>query len=188
MSAHRGVGTELGEVQQGPIGTDAVGDRLGQLDHWGPLVLALGDIQDGGTSLPDRSVGDAPPSGPPKRALGLRRGLRGLRLVRSVAEAAVLVSDPALFAGTTLQPGDGQGGGIHRGRVLVLDRRCREQEQASVASFEVALFCDVCGRGGSLLSAELGKMVVTKGTIRQTLRKEPPVLIMQDALPLFKSF
>ena len=47
MSAHRGVGTELGEVQQGQIGTDAVGDRLGQLDHWGPLVLALGDIQDG---------------------------------------------------------------------------------------------------------------------------------------------
>ena len=31
-------------------------------------------------------------------------------------------------------------------------------------------------------------MVVMKGTIRQTLRKEPPVLIMQDALPLFKSF
>ena len=100
----------------------------------GVLWSWLGDIQDGGTSLPDRSVGDAPPSGPPKRALGLRRGLRGLRLVRSVAEAAVLVSDPALFAGTTLQPGDGQGGGIHRGRVLVLDRRCREQEQASVAS------------------------------------------------------
>ena len=47
MSAHRGVGTELGEVQQGQIGTDAVGDRLGQLDHWGPLVLALGDIQNG---------------------------------------------------------------------------------------------------------------------------------------------
>ena len=47
MSAHRGVGTELGEVQQGPIGTDAVGDRLGQLDHWGTLVLALGDIQNG---------------------------------------------------------------------------------------------------------------------------------------------
>ena len=60
MSAHRGVGTELGEVQKGQIGTDAVGDRLGQLDHWGPLVLAFGDIQDGGTSLPDRSVGDAP--------------------------------------------------------------------------------------------------------------------------------
>ena len=94
---------------------------------------ALGDVQNGGTSLPDRSVGDAPPSGPPKRALGLRRGLRGLRFVRSFAQAAVLVSDPALFAGTTLQPGDGQGGGIHRGRVLVLDRRCREQEQASVA-------------------------------------------------------
>ena len=56
---------------------------------------------------------------------------------RSVAEAAVLVSDPALFAGTTLQPGDGQGGGIHRGRVLVLDRRCREQEQASVATVRV---------------------------------------------------
>ena len=65
MSAHRGVGTELGEVQKGQIGTDAVGDRLGQLDHWGPLVLALWDIQDRGTSLPDRSVGDAPPSGPP---------------------------------------------------------------------------------------------------------------------------
>src|SRR5208282_6199943 len=121
MSPHRGVGTEIGEVQ-GPSGTDAVGDRLGQLDHWGPLVLALGDIQIGGTSLPDRSFGDSPPSGPPKRALGLRRRLRGLRLVRSVAEAAVLVSDPALFAGTTLQLGDGQGGGIHRGRVLVLDR------------------------------------------------------------------
>ena len=40
MSAHRGVGTELGEVQQGQIGTDALGDRLGQLDHWGTLVLA----------------------------------------------------------------------------------------------------------------------------------------------------
>src|SRR3974377_567927 len=88
MSAHCGVGTELGEVQQGPIGTDAVGDRLGQLDHWGPLVLALGDIQDGGTSLPDRSVGDAPPSGPPQRALGLRRGSRGLRLVGSGVRAA----------------------------------------------------------------------------------------------------
>jgi Transposase DDE domain len=35
---------------------------------------------------------------------------------------------------------------------------------------------------------DLGKMVVTKPTIRQMLRKEPPVLIMQDALPLFKSF
>ena len=99
--SHGGVGTELGEVQQGQIGTDTLGDRLGQLDHWGTLVLALGDIQNGGTSLPDRSVGDAPPSGPPKRALGLRRGLRGLRLVWSVAEAAVLLSDPALFAGTT---------------------------------------------------------------------------------------
>ena len=31
-------------------------------------------------------------------------------------------------------------------------------------------------------------MVVTKPTIRQTQRKEPPMLIMQDALPLFKSF
>jgi Transposase DDE domain len=31
-------------------------------------------------------------------------------------------------------------------------------------------------------------MVVAKPTIRQTQRKEPPVLIMQDALPLFKSF
>src|SRR5271157_856528 len=133
MSAHRGVGTELGEAQ-GPSGTDAVGDRLGQLDHWGTLVLALGDIQNGGTSLPDRSFGDSPPSGPPKRALGLRRGFRGLRLVLSFAEAAVFVSDPALFAGTTLQPGDGQDRGIHRRRVLVLDRRCREKEQATVAS------------------------------------------------------
>ena len=73
-----------------------MGYRLGQLDHWGALVLRIGDVQNGGTSLPDRSVGDAPPSGPPKRALGLRRGLRGLRLVRSFAEAAVLVSDPAV--------------------------------------------------------------------------------------------
>ena len=31
-------------------------------------------------------------------------------------------------------------------------------------------------------------MVLRKPTIRQTLKKEPPVLIMQDALPLFKSF
>src|SRR5271165_6279598 len=101
MSAHRGVGTEIGEVQ-GPSGTVAVGDRLGQLDHWGPLVLALGDVQNGGTSLPGRSVGGVAQSGHPERAPGLRRGLRGLRLVRSFAQAAVLVSDPALFAGTAL--------------------------------------------------------------------------------------
>ena len=31
-------------------------------------------------------------------------------------------------------------------------------------------------------------MVVRKRTIRKLLKKEPPVLIMQDALPLFKSF
>ena len=31
-------------------------------------------------------------------------------------------------------------------------------------------------------------MALRKPTIRQTLMKEPPVLIMQDALPLFKSF
>ena len=31
-------------------------------------------------------------------------------------------------------------------------------------------------------------MVVRKRTIRQPRKKEPPVLIMQDALPLFKSF
>ena len=51
-------------------------------------------------------------------------------------------------------------------------------------------FFDVCGLkgGGFLLSADLGKMVVRKRTIRQPLKKEPPVLIMQDALPLFKSF
>src|SRR5271166_7155350 len=106
MSAHRGVGTELGEVQ-GPSGTDALGDRLGQLDHWGTLVLAIGDIQNGGTSIPDRSFGDSPPSGPQKRALGMRRGLRRVRFVQSFAQAGVLVSDPAIFAGATLQPGDG---------------------------------------------------------------------------------
>src|SRR5208283_1617224 len=117
MSAYRGVGTVHGQAQ-GPSGTDAVADRPGQLDHGGALVLALGDLQNGGTALPDRSLGDAPPSGPQERALGLRRGLRGLRLVRLVTQAAVLVSDPALVAGPTLQPGDGQGGGIHRGRVL----------------------------------------------------------------------
>src|SRR5271166_464086 len=50
-------------------------------------------------------------------------------------------------------------------------------------------FFDVCGlKGGFLLSADLGKIVVRKRTIRQPLKKEPPVLIMQDALPLFKSF
>ncbi len=42
--------------------------------------------------------------------------------------------------------------------------------------------------GGFLLSADLGKIVVRKRTIRQPLKKEPPMLIMQDALPLFKSF
>jgi hypothetical protein len=57
-------------------------------------------------------------------------------------------------------------------------------------NFEVAHFRDLWGlkRRGLLLSADLGKMVVTKPTIHQTLRKEPPVLIMHDALPLFKSF
>ena len=56
-------------------------------------------------------------------------------------------------------------------------------------SFEVALFRRVWAqRGGFLLSADLGKIVVRKRTIRQPLKKEPPVLIMQDALPLFKSF
>src|SRR5271157_3423977 len=94
MPAHRGVGTELGEVQKGQIGTDALGYRLGQLDHWGILVLAIGHIQNGGTSIPDRSFGDSPPSGPQKRALGVRRGLRGLRFVRSFAQAGELVSDP----------------------------------------------------------------------------------------------
>ena len=45
---------------QGPSGTDAVADRPGQLDHGGALVLALGDLQNGGTAYPDRSLGDAP--------------------------------------------------------------------------------------------------------------------------------
>src|SRR5271157_5492070 len=56
--------------------------------------------------------------------------------------------------------------------------------------FEVALFRRVWAQrgGGFLLSADLGKIVVRKRTIRQPLKKEPPVLIMQDALPLFKSF
>jgi hypothetical protein len=55
---------------------------------------------------------------------------------------------------------------------------------------KLRFFCEPRGveRGGSLLSADLGKMVVTKPTIRQTQRKEPPMLIMQDALPLYKSF
>src|SRR5271157_3340661 len=59
------------------------------------------------------------------------------------------------------------------------------------ASYVLKLrFFDVCGLkgGGFLLSADLGKIVVRKRTIRQPLKKEPPVLIMQDALPLFKSF
>ena len=43
----RGVGTELGEVQQGQIGTDAVGDRLGQLDHWGLWSWRLGTSKTG---------------------------------------------------------------------------------------------------------------------------------------------
>ena len=58
-------------------------------------------------------------------------GYVGYDLFGLFAQAGVLVSDPALFAGTTRQPGDGRGAGIHRGRVLVLDRRCREKEQAS---------------------------------------------------------
>ena len=35
---------------QGPSGTDAVADCPGQLDHGGALVLALGDLQNGGTA------------------------------------------------------------------------------------------------------------------------------------------
>ena len=50
MSPHRGVGTGLGQVQQGEIGTDALDHCRGQLDHRRALVLAVGDIQDGGTS------------------------------------------------------------------------------------------------------------------------------------------
>ena len=48
----------------------------------------------------------------------------------------------------------------------------------------------MCGLkgGGASLSADLGKIVVRKRTIREPLKKEPLVLIMQDALPLFKSF
>ena len=45
--AHCGVGTELGEVQQGQIATDTLGYRLGQLDHRGPLVLASGTSKSG---------------------------------------------------------------------------------------------------------------------------------------------
>jgi hypothetical protein len=41
--------------------------------------------------------------------------------------------------------------------------------------------------GGFLFSADFGK-IVASWPIRQTQRKEPSVLIMQDALPLFKSF
>ena len=99
MSAHRGVGTGLGQAQ-GQIGTDAVDDRLVSLTtgvlwswRWGPPKR--------GNVAPDRSLGDASPSGPHERALGLRRRLCGLRLVRTLLEAAVLVSDPALVAGAT---------------------------------------------------------------------------------------
>src|SRR5208283_3613498 len=78
-------------------------------------------------------------------------------------------------------------------------RRCNEGSQRRGGrrrrvgrreiSFEVALFRRVWAqRGGFLLSADLGKMVMRKWIIRQPLKKEPPVLIMQDALPLFKSF
>ena len=65
-----------------------------------------------------------------------------------------------------------------------------QADQPRLAGFEVALFRRVWAQrgGGFLLSADLGKIVVRKRTIRQPLKKEPPVLIMQDALPLFKSF
>ena len=48
----------------------------------------------------------------------------------------------------------------------------------------------VGSRGGFLLSADLGKIVVRQLTIRQPLKKEPPVLIVSGLmhLPLFKSF
>ena len=67
----------------------------------------------------------------------------------------------------------------------------RKECKTPVCNFFLKLrFFDVCGLkgGGFLLSADLGKIVVRKRTIRQPLKKEPPVLIMQDALPLFKSF
>src|SRR3984885_8405418 len=112
MSSHRGVGTELGKVQQGQIATNALGHRLGQLDYRSTLVLAIGDIQNGGRSLPDRAFGDSPPSGPQERAFGLRCRLRGLRGYQYIAQAGVLVSNPALFTCTTLQPGNGRDDGI----------------------------------------------------------------------------
>ena len=118
---------ELGEVQQGQIATDTLGYRLGQLDHRGPLVLVIRDIQIGERRYLIDLLEALPQAVLKSVLLVLRRGLRGLRLVRCFAQAGVLVSDPAIFAGTTLQPGDGQGGGIHRRRVLVLDRRCREK-------------------------------------------------------------
>ena len=59
MSAHRGVGTELGEVQKGQIGTDAVGDRLGQLDHWGITLAPKKLIR---TRGPARGVPQSPRS------------------------------------------------------------------------------------------------------------------------------
>src|SRR5208337_1774512 len=106
----------------------------------------------------------------PERIAPLQPGFTFARYFASNSAGSFWEDDPCQFG----RPGPGRPGWL--------------PTPAPLRSFEVALFCDVCGRGGSLLSAELGKMVVTKGTIRQTLRKEPPVLIMQDALPLFKSF
>ena len=56
--------------------------------------------------------------------------------------------------------------------------------------FEVALFstCVWAQKGGASSFLRIwAKWWLRRGP-RQTLRKEPPVLIMQDALPLFKSF
>src|SRR5271157_2387037 len=60
---------------------------------------------------------------------------------------------------------------------------------ATIQNFEVALFstCVSSKEGASSFLRIWAKWWLRRGP-RQTLRKEPPVLIMQDALPLFKSF
>ena len=137
MSAHCGVGQKLGEVQQGQNlqVPHAVGDRL-CASSTNPGVLwswHLGTSKTG-TSLPDPSVGDTPPSGPPKCALGpANAGYVGYDLFGLLLKQQCSFRSGSLRRHNSTAWKYGQGGGIHRGRVLVLDRRCREQE-ASVAS------------------------------------------------------
>ena len=127
MSAHA-EWNRAGEVQQGQIGTDAVGDRLGQLTT-GSSGPGLGTSKTGERryliDLWRRS-----PKRSSKAALVCDAGTWATT-VRSVLKQQAR-SDPALFAGTTLQLEMVKVERLPR-ESLVLDRRCREQEQASVA-------------------------------------------------------